>query len=128
MIISGSRRPQWSAMIPKMIAPSGRIARATVSVNAISGRVRPKDLAMSSMTSVRMKKSNASSVQPRKPASTAFHWFVRSTFVIGAAAAAVAMIVREGYPTSRPRLQPGLDAGVRVPGVWFVRRDPFVTE
>jgi len=82
-------------MIPKMIAPSGRIARATVSVNAISGRVRPKDLAMSSMTSVRMKKSNASSVQPRKPASTAFRWFVRSAFVVGTAMAAVAMIVRK---------------------------------
>src|SRR5438046_784036 len=94
-------------MIPKMIAPSGRIARATVSVNAISGRVRPKDLAMSSMTRVRMKKSNASSVQPRKPASTAFHWFVRSTFVIAAGAAAVAMIAREGDPTASPRHRHG---------------------
>src|SRR3989442_10010782 len=69
-------------MMPKMIAPSGRIASATVRVNAISGRVRPKDLAMSSMTRVRMKKSNASSVQPRNPASTAFRWFVFSAFVI----------------------------------------------
>ena len=69
-------------MMPKMIAPSGRIASATVSVNAMSGRVRPNAFAMSSMTSVRMKKSNASSVQPRKPASTALRWLARSAGVM----------------------------------------------
>ncbi len=69
--ISGSRRPQRSAMMPKMIAPIGRMASASVIVSAMSGRVLPNDFATSSMTNVRTKKSNASSVQPRKPASTA---------------------------------------------------------
>ena len=78
-------------MMPKMTAPIGRAARATVSVSAMSGRVRPNDFAMSSMTSVRMKKSNASSVQPRKPASTAFRWLARSAFVIVWTWTAVAM-------------------------------------
>jgi hypothetical protein len=71
LIIKGSRRPQRSAMMPKMTAPIGRVASATVSASAISGRLRPNDRAISSMTSVRMKKSKASSVQPRKPAMTA---------------------------------------------------------
>jgi hypothetical protein len=59
-------------MMPKTIAPRGRIASAAVTANRISGRDRPNDFATSSTTSVRMKKSNASSVQPRKPARTAF--------------------------------------------------------
>src|SRR5436190_2054508 len=87
-------------MMPKMTAPIGRAARATVSVSAMSGRVRPNDFAMSSMTSVRMKKSNASSVQPRKPASTAFRWLARSALVIVGTWTAVAM-VREGYYGNR---------------------------
>ena len=90
-------------MIPKTIAPSGRIASATVSVKAISGRVRPNDVATSSMTSVRTKKSNASSVQPRKPASTALRWLAFSAVVIGlsGAAAGAATMVREEYYSRR---------------------------
>ena len=70
--ISGMRRPKRSAIMPNTIAPIGRIASVIVIANAICGRVRPKERAMSSTTSVRMKKSNASSVQPRNPARTAF--------------------------------------------------------
>ena len=75
-------------MMPNTIAPTGRIASVTVSAKATSGRVRPNDFAMSSMTSVRMKKSNASSVQPRNPASTALRWFARSAGVCFCAATA----------------------------------------
>src|SRR5215471_7633433 len=75
-------------MMPKTMAPIGRMASVAVSANAIFGRDAvsgapgKNDRAMSSMTSVRMKKSNASSVQPRKPARTALRWLVRSSRVI----------------------------------------------
>src|SRR5258706_6206577 len=90
-------------MMPKMTAPIGRAASATVSVSAMSGRVRPNDFAMSSMTSVRMKKSKASSVQPRKPASTAFLWLARSAFIIVGAGTAVAMVAAGYYGNRRVR-------------------------
>src|SRR3954467_1962961 len=69
-------------MRPNTMAPMGRIASVSVIASAICGRVLPNALATSSMTSVRMKKSNASSVQPRKPARTAFRWFARSVAVL----------------------------------------------
>src|SRR5712692_7490217 len=68
-------------MMPKITAPIGRVESASVSASAMSGRVFPNDRATSSMTNVRTKKSNASSVQPRNPASTAFRWFASSGFV-----------------------------------------------
>src|SRR5262249_58143265 len=58
------------------------MARASVIVSAISGRDLPNAVATSSTTNVRTKKSNASSVQPRNPASTALRWLARSAFVI----------------------------------------------
>jgi len=69
--ISGMRRPYRSAISPNTIAPSGRIASVSVIASAICGRVFPNAFATSSMISVRMKKSNASSVHPRNPARTA---------------------------------------------------------
>src|SRR5262249_48794534 len=93
-------------MMPNTTAPIGRIASVTVSAKATSGRVRPNDAAMSSMTSVRMKKSNASSVQPRKPARTAWRWLARSAGVIFAAVAAGAVAMSsEEYPTASRRGQ-----------------------
>jgi hypothetical protein len=77
--ISGTRRPKRSAMMPNRTAPTGRIASVAVSASAICGRVVPNDAATSSITRVRTKKSNASKVQPRKPAKTALRWFARSS-------------------------------------------------
>src|ERR1700730_11362714 len=54
------------------MAPIQRVARLAVMVSAMAAMVWPKSLAMGARMKVRMKKSNASSVQPRKPASTAF--------------------------------------------------------
>src|SRR5207237_8812785 len=65
-------------------APMGRIASVRVMASAIRGRASAigepgkNACARSSMTSVRMKKSNASSVQPRKPARTALRWLALS--------------------------------------------------
>jgi hypothetical protein len=72
-------------MMPKMNAPIGRVASASVIVSAMSGRVFPNALATSSMMKVSRKKSNASNVQPRNPARTAFRWLARSCLVIVAA-------------------------------------------
>src|SRR5258708_6758107 len=66
-----------------------------------SGEPGKKACARSSMTSVRMKKSNASSVQPRNPARTALRWLAAPV------ASAVATVMRaEGYQRGaimRPR-------------------------
>src|SRR5437879_11808220 len=45
-----------------------RVARLAVIVSAIAGMVCPNSLATGASTNVSMKKSNASSVQPRNPA------------------------------------------------------------
>ncbi len=73
-------------MMPKIIAPTGRIASVAVRAKAMSGRDRPNAVATSSMISVRMKKSNASRVQPRNPARTALRWLMRLSRVMGRAA------------------------------------------
>src|SRR2546428_163935 len=80
--MSGIRRPKRSAIMPKTMAPIGRIASVIVIAKAICGRVFPKACATSPRMSVRMKKSNASSVQPRNPASTALRWFARPASVV----------------------------------------------
>jgi hypothetical protein len=54
-----------------MSAPTGRKARVTVMVRARSGILLPKSLATLGSTKTRMKKSKASSVQPRKLATSA---------------------------------------------------------
>src|SRR5437763_4717056 len=61
-----------------MTAPIGRVMSARPTVSAMSGRDFPKAVATSWMTNVRTKKSKASSVHPRNPASTALRWFARS--------------------------------------------------
>src|SRR5215831_11960510 len=76
--ISGNRRPYRSAMRPKTIAPIGRVISARPTVQAMSARDRPNAVATSCTMKVRTKKSKASSVQPRKPASTALRWFARA--------------------------------------------------
>ena len=69
--MSGSRRPQRSAIRPKMNAPTGRNSRVTKYTRAIS----LSDLWNSRPMAVRhittRKKSKASRVQPRNPARTA---------------------------------------------------------
>src|SRR5947209_14510186 len=65
-IISGVRRPKRSARIPKRSAPTGRNINVSVMVNAMAERATLKSFAIRSVTNVRMKKSKASSVQPRK--------------------------------------------------------------
>src|SRR5207247_1114349 len=85
------RRTYRSAMMPKIMAPTGRIASVIVIASATRGRASRRsapgknERATSSSTSVRMKKSNASSVHPRNPARTALRWFARSSRVIGTA-------------------------------------------
>src|SRR5215471_15804863 len=85
--ISGNRRPYRSAMRPKMIAPIGRVISARPTVQAMSARDRPNAVATSCTMKVRTKKSKASSVQPRKPASTALRWFARALTEVDARSA-----------------------------------------
>jgi len=73
-------------MMPKTKAPTGRMASVAVSVQVSVVRVSPKAFATSESMNVRTKKSNASKVQPKKLAPTAYHWSRRS-----AAASAVLM-------------------------------------
>jgi len=54
------------------------IARAMRGRASSSGEPGKNACARSSMTRVRMKKSKASSVQPRKPARTALRWLAAS--------------------------------------------------
>src|SRR5271170_6875413 len=67
-IINGVRRPKRSANHPKMTAPSGRHMSVSVIANATVGIVLLKSVEMRVTTKVSKKKSNASSVQPRKDA------------------------------------------------------------
>lgn len=60
-------------MMPKMRAPTGRMASVRVSVNATVGRDSPNAFATSVSRNVRTKKSNASKVHPKKLAPTAYH-------------------------------------------------------
>src|SRR5258708_4143283 len=80
------------------MAPIGRIASVSLIASAMRGRASSSGdpgknaCARSSMTRVRMKKSKASSVHPRNPASTALRWLALSV------ALAVATVMRaEGY-------------------------------
>src|SRR5438270_2769988 len=75
--ISGKRRPKRSASSPKITAPTGLIARLAVRARAISARERLKSRATSVRTNVSTKKSKASRVQPKNPASKALRWFAR---------------------------------------------------
>jgi hypothetical protein len=69
-IISGHRRPYLSASHPNSSAPTGRIARVAIRVNAISATERWNPAAIAGSVITTMKKSNASSVQPRKLAAS----------------------------------------------------------
>src|SRR3954466_15696898 len=90
----------------------GRIASASETVKRMSGRLLPNAVATSCTTKVRTKKSNASSVQPRKPARTALRWLARSAFVgTIACAAAVAIAAKDttvmsNDSTNQPGRQP----------------------
>ncbi len=58
-------------MRPKMNAPTARVARVSVMAKVIDLTLTPKVFATSSKVKIRMKKSNASSVQLKKAAATA---------------------------------------------------------
>ena len=60
----------------------------------MSGRLLPNAVATSWMTNVRTKKSKASSVQPRKPASTALRWLTRCSRVITLEGRGAAVAIR----------------------------------
>ena len=53
--MSGIRRPTRSAQMPKISAPTGRISKVTVVMNAIWVSGTPNSLAMSAYTSTTMK-------------------------------------------------------------------------
>src|SRR5665213_292830 len=72
--MSGMRRPYRSAIKPKMNAPIGRKAKVIVIDRAIALSLWPNSLPIAVRTNVTMKKSKASSVQPRKLAMTADRW------------------------------------------------------
>ena len=69
--ISGRRRPYRSASKPKITAPTGRNTSVIVSVKMICFFGTWKCAERTSSRKTTTKKSNASSVQPRKPAVTA---------------------------------------------------------
>jgi len=58
-------------MRPKMNAPTGRNARVSVIESAIAASDFPNSRAIAVRVITTRKKSNASSVQPRNPATTA---------------------------------------------------------
>src|SRR5579872_5844488 len=72
--INGTRLPKRSASMPKMIAPTGRIASVTVMVSATIATVCLKSSAIWETTKLTIKKSKASSVQPRKLARNVLRW------------------------------------------------------
>src|SRR5205807_2275633 len=72
-------------MRPKMNAPTGRNARVSVIESAIAASDLPNSRAIAVSVITTRKKSNASSVQPRNPATTAARWSAAAgrTAVIG---------------------------------------------
>src|SRR3954468_13329782 len=116
--MSGSPRPKRSAISPKTIAPPARIASVSGSARAIRGRASSsgepgkKACARSSMTSVRMKKSNASSVQPRKPARTALRWLALSETAAGGMRAK-AYQLRDAAPAALLEAEAGAEVHAR---------------
>src|SRR2546428_1683882 len=81
-----------------MNAPTGRKARVSVIERAIAASDLPKSFAMAVSVITTRKKSNASSIQPRKPAATVAFWSV-------AAARGVVIVPRNGgwryHPVNR---------------------------
>ncbi len=69
--ISGLRRPKRSDSNPKITAPIGRMASVAVVVKMISLLDTPNWWESVSYMNTTTKKSNASSVHPKKPARTA---------------------------------------------------------
>ena len=61
--------------MPKTSAPNGRAARVSVLATTTAERSAWKSLAMALNMKTIRKKSKASSVQPRKLAATALHWW-----------------------------------------------------
>src|SRR6267143_4455453 len=69
-----------------MNAPTGRKARVSVIERAIAASDFPKSLPMAVRVMTTRKKSNASSVQPRKPAATVAFWSLaagRGVVIVG---------------------------------------------
>src|SRR5213596_1927501 len=85
-----------------MNAPTGRNARVRVSDRAMSASERPKSFAMAVRVITTRKKSNASSVQPRNPATTAARWSPRAGPVTAA---------RSGRARTAPPGRSGSTAG-----------------
>src|ERR1700722_15776665 len=83
LAINTGRRPKRSARSPTKKAPTGRVARVAGVVNAIAGIDLPNSLATAGRTNTSTKKSNASKVQPRNPAATAFRAFAREIAGVG---------------------------------------------
>src|SRR5215471_15281653 len=79
-IISGSLRPTRSASQPDAVAPTSRNHSVMVNtaVTAVSGTLN--SLAIGTMISRKMVKSNASSVQPSHAAHQAIHWSLVGSF------------------------------------------------
>src|SRR5438093_9716756 len=71
LAISGIRRPYRSARMPKTTAPTGRNSSVAVRVLTMWRLGTPNCAARTSSRNTTTKKSNASRVQPRKPARTA---------------------------------------------------------
>src|SRR5260370_15859947 len=72
LAISGIRRPKRSASTPNSNAPTGRSASVAVVVKIMAFLETLNSRASVSYKKTITKKSNASSVQPRKPARTAW--------------------------------------------------------
>src|SRR5437879_3101152 len=77
------RRPYRSASSPKMNAPIGRKANVSVIENATAASLLPNSFPIAVSVITTRKKSNASSIQPRKPARTAGRWLLVRGAVMG---------------------------------------------
>src|SRR5215467_8712367 len=87
-IISGVLRPTRSASQPDAVAPTRRSQSVTVNTAATSVSGTLNSLAIGTMISRKMVKSNASSVQPNQAAHQAIHWSLVGSFHHGICASA----------------------------------------
>src|SRR6185295_1201216 len=79
-IISGVLRPMRSAIQPAAVAPSSRNHRVNVKTMVTAVMGTSNSLAIGTMISRKMVKSNASSVQPSQAAMHAFHCSLVGSF------------------------------------------------
>src|SRR5215475_11050388 len=91
-IISGALRPIRSAIHPDAVAPTRRIHSVMVNTTVTAVKGTSNSLAIGTMISRKIVKSNASSVQPSQAAIHAFHCSLLGSFHQGISEEELSMI------------------------------------